>query len=109
MDVAMSGNVHVISNFNEDENSNDTGSAYVFLRDPLSGLLVEFQKLTPSNGVGGDFFGRSVTVSPNGKLIVVGSSRHDAVGTDSGAVYVFELSAVTGFYGELQQLAAQCR
>lgn len=58
-------------------------AAYVF--DINTGKQIS--KLSPSDGAPRDFFGDSVAIS--GDLVVVGSGLHDATGTNSGAVYVF--------------------
>jgi hypothetical protein len=64
------------------------GSAYTFIKDET--LWVQESKLTPS--VPGDFalFGQSVAITDG--LIVVGAVLDNAVGSDSGAAYVFRRS-----------------
>lgn len=49
----------------------------------------ETARLTASDGVANDNFGRSVAIS--GQTILVGASGHSAAGWQAGAVYVFEL------------------
>lgn len=52
-------------------------------------VLTEAQKLTASDGVAGDLFGRSVAIS--GNTLVVGSFWDDVSGNvNQGSVYVFE-------------------
>ena len=48
----------------------------------------ETDKLLASDGAAFDFFGHEVAVS--GDFAIVASQKNDAMGTDSGAVYVFE-------------------
>jgi len=76
------------------------GSAYVFSR--RGGSWVETQKLTPSDGAGGDQFGWSVAVS--GSTIVV-SSIGDTTGgvLFQGSAYVF--SHQGGSWVETQKLS----
>jgi hypothetical protein len=63
----------------------DSGSAYVFRE--VSGGWQQVAKLTPDDGVGGDYFGESVSLS--GDTAVVGANRDDDAGTDSGSAYIF--------------------
>jgi len=69
------------------------GAAYVFER-PADGWTTgtETAKLTASDGVADDQFGRSVSIS--GGSVIIGASRDD-VGTNSnqGSAYVFEKPA----------------
>ena len=74
------------------------GFVYVFTRS--AGIWTEQQKLSPSDGGVNDEFGLSVSV--DGSTAVIGSHWHDAVGEDSGAAYVFALSA--GVWTEQQKL-----
>jgi hypothetical protein len=77
------------------------GAAYVFERQ--GGSWVETQKLTASDGVGGDQFSDSVAVS--GSTIVVGASLHHIGGNFlQGAAYVFERQG--GSWVETQKLTA---
>ena len=64
---------------------NDTGAAYVFVRQ--SGAWSRVAKLTAYNGGGGDAFGKSVAM--DGDTVVVGATGDDDNGSNSGAAYVF--------------------
>jgi hypothetical protein len=77
------------------------GSAYVFNRQGRS--WVETQKLTASDGAGGDIFGWSVAIS--GSTLVVGAWG-DTVGANSnqGSAYVFNRQE--GSWVETQKLTA---
>jgi hypothetical protein len=77
------------------------GSAYVFNRQGRS--WVETQKLTASDGAGGDIFGWSVAIS--GSTLVVGAWG-DSVGANSnqGSAYVFNRQE--GSWVETQKLTA---
>ena len=66
----------------------DAGSAYVFRFDPDgSGQWVQEQKLTASDGLTGDFFGWSVSLS--GNIAVIGADLDDDGGPSSGSAFVF--------------------
>ncbi|MGH9939852.1 MAG: FG-GAP repeat protein, partial [Blastocatellia bacterium] len=72
-----------------DNGGSGKGSAYVFTRGGTG--WTEQQKLMPSDGVNGDFFGHSVAIS--GGTIVVGAPSVGQSGAeDLGAVYVFARS-----------------
>ena len=72
----------------DDDNGVNSGSAYVFTRDPLSGEWSQPIKLTASDGDTSDEFGYSVAV--HGDTIVVGAYQHDLDSeSDAGAAYVF--------------------
>ncbi|MEK7711390.1 MAG: FG-GAP repeat protein [Planctomycetota bacterium] len=81
--VSVSGDVAVIGADLDDDNGTDSGSAYVFRWNGSS--WVQQQKLLPSDGVAGDGFGVSVSVS--GDVGVVGARMH--AGNDYGSAYVF--------------------
>ncbi|NND02812.1 MAG: hypothetical protein HKN91_08495 [Acidimicrobiia bacterium] len=66
----------------------ESGAAYVF--DLASGLLL--LKLTASDVAPGDRFGWDVAMS--GRIGIVGATGNDEMGSNSGAVYAFDL--VTG-------------
>jgi hypothetical protein len=79
--------------------SGRTGFAHVY---ELAGdAWVQVAKLRPSDGGGGDEFGNSVGIS--GDHLVVGSEYHDtAVGSNSGAAYLYE--RIAGAWTEVQKL-----
>ncbi len=88
--VALSGDTAVIGVLRDDDNGNDSGSAYVFTR---SGTTWSQQaKLTATDGAANDTFGGDVALS--GDTAVIGALRDDDVvnGVDSGSVYVFTRS-----------------
>lgn len=68
----------------------DAGAAYVFRRDPSTGIWHFESKLTASDSAANSQFGRSVSI--DGGLAVVGAWKH---GIDRGALYIFRLEAGT--------------
>jgi hypothetical protein len=50
---------------------------------------VELQKLTASDGVSGDIFGRSVSLSSDGSTALIGAYWDDDKGDASGSAYIF--------------------
>jgi len=97
--VAVSGITVVVGAFRDDD---DSGSAYVFVR-PVggwTGALTENAKLTASDGVAGDRFGRRVAIS--GDTVVAGAPFDDENGNSSGSAYVF-VRPVGGWTGALTE------
>ena len=91
--VALSGDTAVIGVLRDDDNGNDSGSAYVFTR---SGTTWSQQaKLTATDGAANDTFGGNVALS--GDTAVIGSlgDDDDVNGVDSGSAYVFTRSGTS--------------
>lgn len=102
--VAIYGNTVVVGATDEDsnattvdgnqtnDNSQDSGAAYVFVRN--GGVWTQQAYLKPANTGSGDGFGGSVAIS--GNTIIVGASREDGPSSndadDYGAAYVFTRS-----------------
>ncbi len=87
--VAISENTVVVGAFEDDDNGNRSGSAYIFERNEGGpDNWGEVTKILPSNGAAEDRFGVSVAIS--GDTVVVGAYRSDARGSDSGSAYIFE-------------------
>lgn len=90
--VSISGNTVVVGATElgsvDPDDSHLPGAAYVFTK-PGTGWtnMTQTAKLTPSDGVGGDEFGTSVSIS--GNTVVVGSLYTIVNGCCSGAAYVF--------------------
>jgi hypothetical protein len=96
--VALNGQTLVVGGFGDDGRQ---GSAYVFIQ--RGGVWTEQQKLTASDALPSDMFGRAVTV--DGDTIVVGSPREGFGGpTPPGSAYVFVRR--DGVWIERQKLTA---
>lgn len=85
-DLAMDGGTLVVGARSESEKAPSAGAAYVY--ESIGGVWTETQKLTAGDPESGALFGVYVAVS--GDVIAVGAPQEDALGTDTGAVYVFE-------------------
>ncbi len=79
--VAIDNNMAIVGRPGDDNG----GSAYIFIRS--DGVWVEQAKLIPDDGELGDRFGSSVSI--NGDTALVGASKDDDNGTDSGSAYIF--------------------
>ncbi|MCB9336589.1 MAG: FG-GAP repeat protein [Lewinellaceae bacterium] len=88
--VSISGD-YVIAGAYLDDNSTNSGSAYVFARSGTT--WSEQAKLTSSDGAFGDNFGESVAIS--GDFAAISASYDDDNGMDSGSAYVFARSGTT--------------
>ncbi len=102
--VAISGDTTVIGAHGDDDNGPNSGSAYVFVRDPATDNWIEQPKLLAQDGAGGDRFGRSVAIS--GDIAVVGASRDDDNGPNSGSAYVFVRDPKLRFWQQQSKLLA---
>lgn len=103
--VAVDGDTAVIGTYGWDFFDPPAGSAYVFTRDS-AGVWTEQQKLTASDGEGGDFFGYSVAVSVDTAVIgAFGDSDIDNRLYSFGSVYVFTRDSA-GVWSMQQKLTA---
>jgi len=83
--VSISGNALVVGAFRDDQSGTDAGAAYLFVRSGSS--WVQMAKIVGTDTVAGDSFGYSVSI--HNDTVVVGAPGHDALGSGSGAAYVF--------------------
>jgi len=83
--VSIDDEVIVVGAHYNDDNGNNSGSAYVFRYDGHG--WVREATLLPSDGATNDWFGYSVSIA--GNVIVVGSYFDDDNGSNSGSAYVF--------------------
>jgi hypothetical protein len=90
--VALSGDLALIGAGLDDDNGNDSGSAYVFARTGTT--WTQEQKLLPSDGHLGDHFG-DTTVSLKGDTALIGAYMDDDNGADSGSAYIFTRTGTT--------------
>ncbi len=86
--VSISGDWAIVgAPLYDDGDSVNSGSAYIFKRDPDSGIWTEEIKLISSDTAAGDRFGFSVSIS--GVTAIVGA-HYD--GSNSGSAYIFQLN-----------------
>ncbi len=86
--VAISGNLLVVGSPEDDDLGTQSGSAYVFERDPDTDQWLQTAKLTAGNGERGDRFGSAVAIS--GQTVLVGAADHNHEGVNNqGAAFVF--------------------
>jgi hypothetical protein len=87
--VAISGPTAIVGAFNDDDNGNDAGAAYLF--DTTTGN--EFDKLLAGDGAVEDYFGSSVAIS--GTTAICGAYFDDDEGSNAGAAYLFDTTTGT--------------
>ncbi len=83
--VSLSGDVAVIGARYDDDNGNNSGSAYIYRW--TGSAWVQEAKLTASDGARLDLFGHSVSIS--GDVAVIGAPFDDDNGSNSGSAYIF--------------------
>ena len=88
--VAVFEDTLVVGAKYDDDNGEESGSAYIYNRDPTTKEWILQQKLVADDGADGDYFGGSVAIY-NG-TVVVGAYWDDDKGTSSGSVYVYSSS-----------------
>ena len=89
--VAIEGNTIIVGSKDEDAAGSDAGAAYIFTR---SGTTWSQQaKIVASDAQASDSFGSDVDIS--GETVVVGASREDTGGSESGAAYIFTRSGTS--------------
>jgi len=98
--VSISEDTIVVGAKYDEDNGQDSGSAYVFVGEETS--WSEQQKLTASDGAEWDRFGNSVSVSKD--TIVVGAEYDNDNGVSSGSAYVFVCEGTN--WSEQQKLIA---
>ncbi len=85
--VAISGDLAIVGATGDDDNGNESGSAYIF-QDDGNGNFTHTNKLTANDGAAADNFGSSVAIS--GDLAIVGAHQDDDNGNESGSAYIFQ-------------------
>ncbi len=89
--VGISGDVAVIGTYQDDDNGDYSGSAYIFRFNGSS--WIQEAKLLASDGAEFDFFGRSVGIW--GDTAIIGADQDDDNGITSGSAYIFRFNGST--------------
>ncbi|HHZ65199.1 MAG TPA: hypothetical protein EYN51_06845, partial [Flavobacteriales bacterium] len=100
--VSISGNRAIVGSLRDDDNGNESGSAYIF--ELIGSFWVQSQKITPSDGAPDDYFGNAVSI--DGNAAVIGSKFDDKNNNvlSSGSAYVFEHNGTN--WAETQKITA---
>jgi hypothetical protein len=105
--VSISGDTAIVGARRDDDNGNESGSAYIFERNQGgANNWGEVKKLTPSDGAADDEFGFSVAIS--GDTAIVGARLDDHnFDTQSGSAYIFERNqGGADNWGQVKKLTA---
>ena len=102
--LSSTGETALVGAYQDDDNGINSGSAYVFTRDAVTGLWTVQEKLLPADGAANEWFGYSVSLSSTGDTALVGARLDDDNGFGSGSAYVFTRDAVTGLWTEQEKL-----
>jgi len=84
--VSISGDYAIVGADGDDDNGDNSGSAYIFGRTESG--WIQLAKLTASDGASSDYFGKAVGIS--GDYAIVGAYWDDDKGDYSGSAYIFE-------------------
>ncbi len=87
--VSINGDYAVIGAFKDDDNGEDSGSAYIFQR--VGSTWSEQTKITASEGASFDYFGYSVSI--DGDYSVIGVPYDNVL--DTGSAYIFHSNGNT--------------
>ena len=88
--VSIDGDTVVVGAQTDDDEGDNSGSAFVFTRDTAGDLAsgwTQVAKLTAGDGAASDYFGYSVSI--DGDTMVVGAYFDDDKATNSGSAYVY--------------------
>jgi len=100
--ISDDGLTAIVGALYDDDNGSNSGSAYVYKY--INASWSQTQKLTASDGVAGDFFGRSVSISGDGLTAIVGANGDDDRGSNSGSAYVYKY--INASWSQTQKLTA---
>jgi len=87
--VAISSDFVVIGAPGNDDEGEDSGSIYVFVRDGET--WTEWVKLTTSDATAGDAFGNAIAI--DGVSVLIAAFKDDHRGARAGSAYVYTLAA----------------
>lgn len=99
--VAISGDYVIVGAAGDNTRGPESGAAYIYQRRGTRWLLSV--KLTPKDGEAYDNFGQGVAI--DGNYAAVGAYGNDQKGTNSGAVYFYELNK--GVWLEISKATAK--
>jgi hypothetical protein len=102
--VSIDGDYAIVGARNEDTGGSEAGAAYIYTRDPSTGVWGNEQKIQASDKQTQDRFGISVSIS--GDYAIVGARYEDAGGSDAGAAYIYTRNSSTGVWGNEQKIQA---
>lgn len=91
--ISADGQVALVGAWLDEDNGDDGGSAYVFVRNGTT--WSEEAKLLADDGAERDWFGLSVALSADGQYALIAAQQDDDGGADAGSAYVFARDGTT--------------
>jgi hypothetical protein len=85
--LSSDGTTALIGAYLDDDKGNNSGSAYVFIKDGSN--WIQSAKLVAFDAAADDIFGRSVSISADGTTALIGAYGDDDKGSTSGSAYIF--------------------
>lgn len=104
--VNISGEYLIVGAQGDDDNGNNSGSAYIFYKNQGgTDNWGQVKKITPADGSSDDLFGISVCIS--GNYAVAGADFDDDMGSNSGSAYIFHRDqGGTDNWGQVKKITA---
>jgi len=101
--VALSGDglVALVGAETEDTIATNAGKVYTYKRDTIDDDWTEVNMFQSSDIEEGDYFGRSVALSGDGLMVLVGARKKDTTATDAGKVYTYKRDSIDDDWTEV--------
>ena len=93
--VSISADFILIGAYSDDQISNNSGAAYIFKRDTVTGNWTEMQKLYASDSSFYSWFGYSVSLL--GDHAIIGAPRYFNDSVETGAAYIYKWNGSVWF------------
>ena len=87
--VSISGEFAIVGAREDDDRGSNSGSAYIY--QLKNNIWEELEKIVPTDGVAGDYFGNAVSIS--GDYAIIGAYQDDDKATNSGSAYIYKRNA----------------
>ena len=94
IDLSKEGKVLVVGQYGKSVSSN-AGAGSCSIYDKTQGEWTLTQTIDTPNPEASGNFGFSVAVSADGLVLAIGAPNEDALGTDDGRIYIYELASGT--------------
>ena len=101
--LSSDGQTAAFTAYADDNPTTNIGSCNIYQKQ-TDGTFAFHQRVVASDAQSNDYFGNSVYVSDDGLYLAVGVKNEDQSGTNSGAVYIFYRSAITGNFAQQAKL-----
>lgn len=99
--VDINGRYLVIGAHHDSDTATNMGAAYIFYKNRAN-VWTQMQKITASDGIEYDFFGKSVAIDDT--TVVIGTREEDYYSHTGGSAYVFEINTTLRIVNEIQKL-----